>query len=412
MTNGWTGGQYSVYRALFGAYLLVHFTMLLPWGTELFSDRGVLPAGASPLLTLFPNVLAINDGPVAVAVLLGIAAMSSILFMAGLYDRVAALVMWYILACLFGRNPLIANPSLPFVGWLLLAHVVLPPAPYGSWTAHKRVDPRGGWSMPPPIFAASWIVMSLAYSYSGFTKLISPSWIDGTALARVAANPLARPGFVSDLILAIPDPLVRVATWSALALELLFAPLALIRGVRPWIWLAMLGLHAGLLCLVDFADLSLGMMFIHLFTFDPQWIHRRFRARADQVFYDGACGLCHRATRFILSEDPAGTAFRFAPLQGDTFASALSAEQRAKLPDSVIVKTETGELLTRSAAAFYILHRLGGAWRIIAVLSAIVPSSLRDVAYDFVAGVRYQLFARPKEACPLLPRDLRARFDS
>ena len=43
--NGWTGGQYSIYRVLFGAYLLAHFVLLSPlfgWGTEVFSGRGVL----------------------------------------------------------------------------------------------------------------------------------------------------------------------------------------------------------------------------------------------------------------------------------------------------------------------------------------------------------------------------------
>jgi hypothetical protein len=54
--NGWTGGQYSLFRALFGAYLSIHFVQLIPWGGELFSQRGALPNGAaSPLLYLFPK---------------------------------------------------------------------------------------------------------------------------------------------------------------------------------------------------------------------------------------------------------------------------------------------------------------------------------------------------------------------
>ena len=30
MSNGWTGGQYIVYRAVLGVYLLVHFLALVP----------------------------------------------------------------------------------------------------------------------------------------------------------------------------------------------------------------------------------------------------------------------------------------------------------------------------------------------------------------------------------------------
>src|SRR5437588_563445 len=83
--------------------------------------------------------------------------------------RAPAVLLWYVWACLHGRMPLINNPGLPYVGWLLLAHACLPPAPYGSWAARGRTDPGNGWRMPPGIFLVAWILMALGYSYSGFT---------------------------------------------------------------------------------------------------------------------------------------------------------------------------------------------------------------------------------------------------
>jgi hypothetical protein len=278
MKNGWTGGQYSVFRTVFGTYLFCHFVHLVPWGAELFSNRGVLPDGrASPVLLLFPNVLALVDTPAAVTGLLVAGAGLSVLFAVGLYDRVAALALWYLWACLFGRNPLISNPSIPFVGWMLLAHVFLPPAPYGSLAARYRPN-ADGWRMPPGIFLAAWIILALGYTYSGYTKLISPSWRDGTALERVLNNPLARPGVVRDAMLSLPPVFLHAATWFALGLELGFAPLALFRRLRPWLWGLMLCMHLGLILLIDFADLSLGMVMVHLFTFDPAWIKPRSTA--------------------------------------------------------------------------------------------------------------------------------------
>jgi hypothetical protein len=147
---------------------------------------------------------------------------------------------------------LITNPSLPFVGWMLLAHSCLPRAPYGSLDARGRLDPGGEWTMPPAIHRAAWIVMAVAYSYSGFTKLVSPSWVDGTAIARVLANPLARTTIVRDALLALPAPALTVATWDALGLELSFAPLALVRGLLT----ALLMLHPGLIVLIDFSRIS------------------------------------------------------------------------------------------------------------------------------------------------------------
>src|SRR5579872_314750 len=116
MNNGWTGHQYSIYRTIFGAYLFVHFAELIRWGPELFSNDGVLPDHSSvPLLHLFPNILAISDSSAFVQGLLAMAALLSLLFAVGLWDRIAAAAIWYIWACLLGRNPLISNPSIPFI---------------------------------------------------------------------------------------------------------------------------------------------------------------------------------------------------------------------------------------------------------------------------------------------------------
>jgi predicted DCC family thiol-disulfide oxidoreductase YuxK len=78
---------------------------------------------------------------------------------------------------------------------------------------------------------------------------------------------------------------------------------------------------------------------------------------------------------------------------------------------SMVVRTEKGELLTRSAGVLHIMRRLGGVWRLLAGLLALLPSRVRDGLYDMVARVRHHVFARPKEACPLMPPQLRARFD-
>ena len=276
LSNGWTGGQYSIFRAIFGTYLSVHFAQLVPWAAELFSNQGALAeAAGSPLIHLFPNILAVWDTPLFVTGLVVVAAGLSALLAAGVADRFAAVAIWYALACLNGRMPLVSNPSLPYVGWMLLAHACLPAAPYGSWAARRQPEASRSWRMPQAIFAAAWALMALGYSYSGYSKLVSPSWLDGTALARVLDNPLARPGVLRELLLALPSWLLQAATWAALTLELSFAPLALFRRLRPWLWTLMLAMHLGLLCLINFADLSLGMVMLHLFTFDPGWLRRK-----------------------------------------------------------------------------------------------------------------------------------------
>jgi predicted DCC family thiol-disulfide oxidoreductase YuxK len=132
---------------------------------------------------------------------------------------------------------------------------------------------------------------------------------------------------------------------------------------------------------------------------------------AEYLFYDGHCGLCHRAVKFVLKHDRSGRTFRFAPLQGATFAARVAMERRAGLPDSVVVQTRDGALLVRSNAFLHILRRLGGGWAVLAALLGVIPRGLRDLVYDLVARIRYRVFGRRDDVCPIVPPELRARFD-
>jgi predicted DCC family thiol-disulfide oxidoreductase YuxK len=127
------------------------------------------------------------------------------------------------------------------------------------------------------------------------------------------------------------------------------------------------------------------------------------------LFYDGGCGVCHRTVRLVLAADRAER-FVFAPLQGSTFRQLLPEPDRVDLPDSIVVRKSDGSLLVRSNAILHILSRLGGFWAVLATLVGLVPRTLRDAVYDFIARIRFRLFASPADSCPLVPKELRSRF--
>jgi predicted DCC family thiol-disulfide oxidoreductase YuxK len=129
------------------------------------------------------------------------------------------------------------------------------------------------------------------------------------------------------------------------------------------------------------------------------------------LFYDGHCALCHRAVRFVLRHDRSGDAFRFAPLQGPTFQARVSVDQRSGLPDSIVVLTANGSLLVRSNAFLHILRRLGGGWKTLGGALAVIPRPVRDAVYDFIARIRFRIFGTRQDWCPVVPPELRARFD-
>jgi predicted DCC family thiol-disulfide oxidoreductase YuxK len=132
-------------------------------------------------------------------------------------------------------------------------------------------------------------------------------------------------------------------------------------------------------------------------------------AEAEILFYDGACGLCHRSVLFVLAHDRAGV-FRFAPIGGPSFAASVPAQERGTLPDAIVVQRSDGAILVRSDAVAHVLARLGGGWPALGALLRAVPRPLRDVAYDWVARGRKRWFPKPDDACPVVPAHLRARF--
>jgi predicted DCC family thiol-disulfide oxidoreductase YuxK len=56
------------------------------------------------------------------------------------------------------------------------------------------------------------------------------------------------------------------------------------------------------------------------------------------------------------------------------------------------------------------MQNLGGLWSAAALMLRLVPRPLRDAAYDVVGALRYRVFGRAPEACPLVTPQLRKRM--
>ena len=130
----------------------------------------------------------------------------------------------------------------------------------------------------------------------------------------------------------------------------------------------------------------------------------------DTLFYDGTCNLCHRTVRFVLAADTSGGVGRFAPLDSEACRATLSEEQQKTLPDSVVVHGSDGSVFIRSDAIVRILRRLGGVWKFLGGVLLAIPRPVRDRGYDFIASIRYRVFGRAQEACPILPPGYRRRW--
>lgn len=128
------------------------------------------------------------------------------------------------------------------------------------------------------------------------------------------------------------------------------------------------------------------------------------------VFYDGGCGFCHRWVQLVIKVDKEGTAFRFSPRTGETFARLVPVAKAAGLPPSIVVLTREGEVLTLSTAVLHILAGMGGIWAFFGRIGVLVPRALRDPVYAVIARVRHRLYKKPDSVCPMVEPRLRSRF--
>jgi predicted DCC family thiol-disulfide oxidoreductase YuxK len=130
------------------------------------------------------------------------------------------------------------------------------------------------------------------------------------------------------------------------------------------------------------------------------------------ILFDGVCNLCNGFVQFIIEHDPAGR-FQFTALQSEAGQALLRLHGLNSLtpgtdPDSIQL-LEDGRLYSHSTAVLRIARRLGGGWVLLAAPGWLLPATVRDALYRFVARNRYRWFGR-QEACWLPTPALRARF--
>lgn len=266
-------------RMFTGATLAVHYALLLPWAAATYGRGGVLPTTRDNPFPLPASPLSMLDAPALVTALVLLLALVALAYAAGFFTRSADLLLWAGAAVLFHRNQLTLNPSLPYLGLWFLAQTFSPADPPWSldrWLARRRGArfDHGADGLPRDVARVVWIASCVGYSFSGLTKLLSPSWARGDAIGLIVSSPIGRDGALGHALLALPAPWLAAMTWSVLLLELLSAPLALSRRVRPYLWGALLLMHVGLLLVLDIADISVPMIAFHLLTFDPWALDR------------------------------------------------------------------------------------------------------------------------------------------
>jgi predicted DCC family thiol-disulfide oxidoreductase YuxK len=128
---------------------------------------------------------------------------------------------------------------------------------------------------------------------------------------------------------------------------------------------------------------------------------------APLLVYDGACGFCSRAVRFILRHERTHDLL-FVPRDSE-LGKELRRHYHLEAVESMLWIAD-GEAFIESNATLHAASYVGGPWAALATLGGIVPEALRDWGYRIIARNRKRLSAAAATSCFVPTMEQRARF--
>ena len=260
-----TAFQFSLWRVLFSLYLIFSFVLILPYAESMYGQTGVIP---DPRINwtygFFPNLLSIWNQPI---ILSWIAILLSVALGTGYFRRSTSFVLWYLMAAFYNRNNLTEDPSLAYIGWLLLALVLISPG-----ESFKKSSDQTNWYFPSNLYWGAWILLGASNLYSGIAKLFSPSWSTGEALQLIFQLPISYQwsfGLSEKLSFIFP-----FMTWAVICIQMISPLLFVFSRTRFLGWGLSIFIHISILLSLQIAQISLAMILFHLFLFDLSWVKR------------------------------------------------------------------------------------------------------------------------------------------
>ena len=125
------------------------------------------------------------------------------------------------------------------------------------------------------------------------------------------------------------------------------------------------------------------------------------------ILFDGVCNWCNAWVSVTIAHDPAGQ-FKFATLQSEPAQRILRDLDLSTTDYQTFLLLEEGHISTKSTAALRVIRKLSWWWPLYYV-GVLVPVSLRDVVYDFVARHRYRWMGKAA-TCRVPTQGERGRF--
>lgn len=279
----------GAFRIAFGLIVLANLALLVPEFDFWLTDAGPLSSSAARALATSqrPSILHWIGDPSLVRVLFAGIVVVDVLFTLGWQTRSMGVLLYVGLLSIHHRIIPGATGADSLIVFMAFYLMISPAGAAYSFDARREARRRGGAPAEPII--VPWaqrliqIQVSLIYFLTALYKASGETWLDGTALHYVLGH-----GGYRRFHLGLRDaPLaINAMTHAGLLAEFALASLLWVRAARPWVMLAGVLLHGGILLMLNVPIFGELMIATYLTFLTPGeldallgWVNPRRRGR-------------------------------------------------------------------------------------------------------------------------------------
>ena len=233
-----------------GLFSLFYALKMWPLSEVLYSSQGLLPLEMSESALVNPALWAVFDSAAWAGTMHGLSAIGALLLIFNIRPRIGAALLFLCQWYLVNRNTFTFAPDTGYTQAFLL------------------ILACQAWIFPRQRLFLGWLVLGVAYTYSGLSKVDSPVWTGGFA-ARYFINLSDSTRLWVPYFNSFYKWPFMLMTWFIFAVELASIVLVTNKWGRLLVWILFAFFHLFNNLIFDFVQLSLGCLVAHLLLL--QW---------------------------------------------------------------------------------------------------------------------------------------------
>jgi hypothetical protein len=282
----------GAFRIAFGCLSIFNLLLLTVDFDYWLSDLGMIKGKESLDIAgwLRPSILNHLHDPTSVRIVFGVTLAAAVGLTVGWRTRLVTVIHYLGMLMIHHRNIVTSSGADSLVMLVSFYLILCPSGAAYSLDARREARRRGGTAADPLI--SPWgqrliqIQISGLYFVTAILKAHGASWLNGTALHYVLIN--REIGRFDLSFLAGYPILVNIMTFGAIAIELSLGMLLWFKAARPWVILAGISLHFGILFMVNipiFGELCMAAYMLFLTSGEWEALAKRcdFAGRAAWV---------------------------------------------------------------------------------------------------------------------------------